>query len=157
MQNPFEFKQIQTLHIKSEHNPRVSIKNESMVIEAIIDNVETLITVPVNCLVKNKDSSDAKLSCSNVIGLNAKRSQSPRIRNRLITGVGKKRQGELNGMAKLTEKQVIEIKEIFNDEAYASTFENKGCFYDEIAKAYGVTRACILAIKTNTTWRHLSV
>jgi len=161
MQSPFQFKQIQTLNIRSDQNPRVSIESELMVITANINSIETVITVPVDCLIKNKDGSEVKpfplKSQSKVSSLRSKQIQSPRIKNRFFVNSGKKRQGELNGMAKLTEKQVVEIKEILKDKSYISTFTNKGQFYDEVAKAYNVTRACILAIKTNTTWRHVSV
>jgi len=88
MQSPFQFKQIQTLNIRSDQNPRVSIESELMVITANINSIETVITVPVDCLIKNKDGSEVKpfplKSQSKVSSLRSKQIQSPRIKNRFF-------------------------------------------------------------------------
>jgi hypothetical protein len=50
--------------------------------------------------------------------------------------------GETNGLSKLTEKDIIAIR---NDKRYSN----------EIAKNYGVTGANIRCIKRRVTWKHL--
>jgi len=55
--------------------------------------------------------------------------------------------GEKNGLAKLTELDVIEIKKML---------KNKKLTHKEIAKKYSVSRSRVTSIKSGTTWKHLN-
>lgn len=50
--------------------------------------------------------------------------------------------GEKNGQAKLTEKDIISIRQMDG-------------FHREIAKMFGVSRGCISHVKRRSTWRHV--
>jgi HNH endonuclease len=62
--------------------------------------------------------------------------------------VNKKRnqKGQTNGMAKLTEKQVVEIKEQYRS----------GHSMSDLADAYGVWPPCIWRIVRGLRWKHIS-
>jgi hypothetical protein len=68
-------------------------------------------------------------------------------------GLQKKKRGSLNGMAKLTENDVFEIRK------HALKFNNRGYGKNEIAKKYGVSSAHIKDIvsKRRNIWPHVSV
>lgn len=53
--------------------------------------------------------------------------------------------GSHNGMAKLTDEKVREIKVLLNS----------GMVQHKIADIYGVSRSCILSIKLNSRWKHV--
>ena len=54
------------------------------------------------------------------------------------------KKGSENNMAKLTEKQVLEIRKLFDKHTIK-----------EISEMYGVSKSCIKQIKHHRTWRHL--
>lgn len=60
---------------------------------------------------------------------------------------GRKARGENHGKSKLTEAQVIEIKELLT---------NTNLSQKEIGKKYGVSRMQISKIKTGRAWSHLN-
>jgi len=148
--SPFQLKQIQMLYIKPEHNPQVEINNDLMVIKATIDQVETIITVPVGSLINNKDSqSEVKAKPQRIV--------PPAPKRKYTVFLGKNRIGELNGMAKLNEAQVREIRQLLADESYTSTHRSKNEMYIDLAKVYNVSHSCIMLIDTNRTWKHVTV
>lgn len=157
--NPFSLKQIQVLEIKEEHNPRIDIKNQTLIITALIDNVDTIIKVPVSATltsnpeIKSEDQSNSTQKVS---------SYRPAKRRRQYTTVrsmpgGDKRLGEMNGMAKLTKEQVIEIRQILSDESYLRQMGTKTRAYQEIAPLYNVSASCIMLIDTKRTWKHVTI
>ena len=148
--SPFQLKQIQMLHIKPEHRPQVEINKDLMVVKATIDQVETIITVPVDSLINNKDlKPEAKAKPRRVVPLIPKRSYT--------TSIGKNRIGELNGMAKLKESQVREILQMLSDENYTSSYNSKTEMYIDLAKVYNVSHSCIMLIDNKRTWKHVTI
>jgi hypothetical protein len=121
-----------------------------MVINATIDQVETIITVPVGSLINNKDSKpEAKAKPQKIV--------PPTPKRKYTVSIGKNRIGELNGMAKLNEAQVREIRQLLADESYTSTYRSKTEMYIDISKVYNVSHSCIMLIDTKRTWKHVTV
>ena len=148
--SPFQLKQVQMLHIKPEHNPQVEINNDLMVVKATIDEVETIITVPVGSLINNKDLRPE-------LKAKPRRIVPPIPKRNYTTSIGKNRMGELNGMAKLNESQVREIRQMLSDKGYTSSYGSKTEMYIDLAKAYNVSHSCIMLIDTKRTWKHVTV
>lgn len=145
--NPFSIKQIQVLELTREHNPRVDVKNDRLVITACINDVETIITIPVDATLDNKAK---KPVISNP-------SSQPKRQYSFSTSIGKSRQGIFNGMAKLTEDEVREIRQLLVDKSYANKFESRARLHADIASAYNVSASCIMLIDTKRTWKHVSI
>lgn len=145
--NPFSIKQLQVLELTQEHNPKVDVKNDKLIITACINDVETIITVPVDATLNNHAKKP-------VI---SKPVSQPKRHYSFSTSIGKSRQGVLNGMAKLTEDDVREIRQLLADESYANKFESRARLHADIASAYNVSGSCIMLIDTKRTWKHVSV
>ena len=94
--SPFAVRQIQTLDIDASHSPNVDVKGDRLVITARINDVDTVITVPV------KNPPLPVVAKSSVI----KVTKSDGRRNNRVT-------------QKLNEKQVREIKQLLADKPYA--------------------------------------
>lgn len=67
------------------------------------------------------------------------------------------RRGERHPFSRLTEVQVRQIKERFASPVYMKQFNSQLAAWDEIAKEYGVSMACISHIHAERTWRHVQV
>jgi len=87
---------------------------------------------------KNAEKSDNRLE--NLEWL----SQSKNVKHAYTLGLAKPASGEINGMHKLKERQVLEIKKLL---------ENSND--TEIAKLYNVSRRCICKIRNGKSWKHV--
>ena len=145
--NPFSIKQLQVLELTQEHNPKVDVKNDKLIITACINDIETIITVPVDATLTNQTKKPVM----------SKPVSQPKRHYSFSASIGKSRQGVLNGMAKLTEDDVREIRQLLADESYANKFESRTRLHADIASAYNVSGSCIMLIDTKRTWKHVSI
>lgn len=60
------------------------------------------------------------------------------------TGLQKPKRGVLNGMAKITKEEAINIK-----------YNHKGETSAEVSKIYDVSRSCVKSIRRGTNWKHI--
>lgn len=70
---------------------------------------------------------------------------------------GEKRAGELNGMAKLTDSEVKEMRLLLSDKNFVKSFKSKQALYEELAKTYKVHFATVRSIAGNFSWKHIKV
>jgi len=157
--NPFSLKQIQVLEIKQEHNPKIDIKNQTLIITALIDDVDTIIKVPVSATL----TTNSKITSLDQDNPSCKppsyRFSRRRHHYNAVTAASgpDKRLGEMNGMAKLTKEQVIEIRQLLSDQSYIDQMGSKSRAYQDIAPLYNVSASCIMLIDTKRTWKHVTV
>lgn len=90
--------------------------------------------------INHKDGNPLNNHVSNLEWCTHKENMQHGFRTGLINNSGEK-----NGQSKLTQKQVLEIKERLAD----------GESQYSISKDYPVSRSCILGIKTGRLWNHL--
>ena len=106
----------------------------------------------------SKDDRDICHRCDNrkcvnpnhlFIGTRADNMQDAKSKGRLSTGESHsaKVRGSLSGSSKLSEEDVITIKELLAN----------GVFGAEIARRYGVDKSTISCITTGKTWSHVNV
>jgi hypothetical protein len=69
------------------------------------------------------------------------------IRNIRNTGKWQTREGQVSANAKLTIKQVKRIKRMFA----------KGASYGDVMKVYSISLYALFAIRSNKTWKHVSI
>ena len=159
--NPFCIKQTQVLELDYSHRPKVDIQNDRLVISALLNEVETIITVPIGAaapLANQIGNVQAKPSLPVVSKPIQQKPQFSRKQSYSFkTSVGKSRQGVLNAMAKLTEEDVRDIRQLLNDEKYMGQMKTKSRAYQDIAPLYNVSVSCIMLIDTNRTWKHVSI
>jgi hypothetical protein len=67
------------------------------------------------------------------------------------------KRGEQHPSSRLTEMQVRQIKERFSSPLYMRQFNSQLAAWNEIAKEYDVSIACISHIHGNRTWKHVQV
>lgn len=77
------------------------------------------------------------------LGTHVDNMQDCKSKGRLTKGDTK---GEINGKSKLTEKSVLEIRDLLNNSPYSQV---------EISKIYGVFYTAISKIKYRQTWGHI--
>ena len=90
---------------------------------------------------KLSDETKLKISTSRInanLSISDEQKESISIKNR----------GSKNGMSKLTEKDVIEIKKLLN---------NTDMFQKDIAKLFDISSRRIRGIKTGETWKHVVI
>lgn len=71
--------------------------------------------------------------------------------------VGEKRAGELNGMAKLTDAQVKEIRLLLSNQKFLISFPSTHAMYEKLAETYKVHFATIRSIARFESWKHIKV
>ena len=72
--------------------------------------------------------------------------QTENIRHAVANKLLVNPKGEEHWCVKLTEKEVIEIREKYNTKSYTQ---------QDLAEQYNVSRACIKLIVNNKTWKHI--
>jgi len=96
---------------------------------------------PDGCVVNHKDGNKLNNSVSNLEYVTQKRN----IQHGLETGLSPSF-GETHGMAKLTEKEVLEIRAAYGDCHLCS----------KLAGKYGVCRSMIYKIRAGRNWKHVA-
>ena len=81
----------------------------------------------------------------------------PSSRKGMSIAGGEKRQGELNGMAKLTDAKVREIRLILSDKKLISSYKSQHALFTELSRAYNVHMATIRSIAYNQSWKHVKI
>lgn len=151
--NPFLVRQIQVLEITSDDNPKIDIQKDRLLISACINQVDTLISVPLSSAIAIPTTEKDPPKTKSVVKPRPARRRSYAAYH----PIGKSRQGELNGMAKLSQEEVLEIKQFLLDSTYMNSFNSKTQAYKDLATVYNVTHSCIMLIDTNRTWKHVTV
>jgi len=64
--------------------------------------------------------------------------------------------GEAHAKAKLTEQDVREMRELFNDKGYRSTFKSSYEMYLDLAKTYKVHYTTAYKIINGQSWKHVA-
>lgn len=72
-------------------------------------------------------------------------SRADNIRDMIVKGRDRKAHGAANGLAKLTDDQVREMRRLYAEGAYQRT----------LAKRFGISQGAVSAIVTRRTWRHV--
>lgn len=121
--------------ILSHQNIRKQCLVHQLIAKAFIPNPRNL------CEVNHIDNNPLNNEISNLEWV----THSENMRHAVKHDRMYKPKGELHNMHKLTEEQVLQIREM------------EGLTHKQIADGYNVSRACIKAIKTGRSWKHLWV
>jgi len=150
----FQFSSIKLLQLKAADQPIFSFNEGSLTITATRDGATIMIKAPM------KNIGEIKNGAADLI-LAPKPKQDKSIRQtkprRRYTYSAAVRRGERHPFSRLTEVQVRQIKERFASPVYMKQFNSQLAAWDEIAKEYGVSMACISHIHAERTWRHVQV
>jgi hypothetical protein len=141
--SPFNFQPVQLLELSEADTPSIDVQDGKMILTAQRGEERIRITAPLHQVMPQVKATEVKM---------------PRTQRRGIPiGGGDKRVGELNGMAKLNEQHVREIRLMISDPKFMSSFRSKLALRIELAKAYNVHPATIKNVIENVSWKHVKI
>ena len=140
----FNFRSVQLLELEDSDHPTIDVQDGQLVLTAEREGERIRITAPLKKVFPQVEATVVKLPSQN-----SRKGIS-------ITG-GEKRRGELNGMSKLTEGKVREIRLILSDSKLRSSYRSTQALYQELARAYQVHVGTIRSIDYNQSWKHIKI
>lgn len=149
---PFNFASVQSLDLNPEDNPKIDISSDRVTITAQRGNERIMITASI-------PGVTAKVVSTTVSAPGRAPVQVKHRHNHPMKGVifpsTDKRTGENNALAKLTAKQVLEIRELASDVDILKAYGNRTNFCMEIGKVYNVHHTTISNIINRNSWKHV--
>lgn len=153
---PFNFSSVQSLDLNPEDNPQIDIKKDQVVITAQRGDERIMITakipgvnVPVVATTVSTPGKKPVQVSHQII-----QSKQHPLKGAVLPA-SDKRTGENNALAKLTAKQVLEIRELASDPDIVKAYGSLTNFYTEIGKVYNVHFTTIGNIVNRQSWKHL--
>lgn len=140
---PFNFQPVQLLELSEADAPSIDVQDGKMILTAKRGDEQIRITAPLHHVMPQVKATEVKMP-------------RPNRRGVPLAG-GDKRVGELNGMAKLNEEHVREIRLMISDPKFMKSFPSKLALRIELAKAYNVHPATIKNVIDNISWKHVKI
>jgi hypothetical protein len=140
----FDFQSIHLLELSDADSPNIDVQNGQIVLTAQRNGEQIRITAPLRQVLPQVAATTIK---------------SPHVRRRRIATMpgGDKRKGELNGMSKLTEQGVREIRLFLSDPNFVNSYPSTQSMCEELGRAYNVHAATIRNVIDNVSWKHVKV
>lgn len=137
----FNFRPVHLLELNDTDSPSIDVQEGHLILTAERNGEQIRITAPLKNVLPQVQATTV---------------HKPRRSPRFMTG-GEKRAGELNGMAKLTDSEVREMRLLLADPKLSAGFSSKQALYEEIAKIYKVHFATVRSIAHNQSWKHVKI
>lgn len=144
---PFNFQPVQLLELSDADSPSIDVQDGQIILTAQRGQERIRITAPLKQVLPQVKAT--------TVTKPQRKITSP-LRGRHLPG-GDKRVGELNGMAKLTEDTVREIRLFLSDKKFINSFHSTQAMYEELSKAYKVHFATIRSVARNESWKHVKI
>lgn len=138
----FNFQSIQSLEISAQDNPTIDVRDGRIFLIAERNQERIVISAPLQSVMP-------KVSATTVKTAGRKKPSSLLGRN-LHQGVG-------NGMAKLNDDIVREIRTLVADKNLVKEYKNVTAMYAEIAESYKVSLWTIKNVAENISWKHVTI
>ena len=138
----FNFQSIQSLEISAQDNPTIDVRDGHLVLTAERGQERIMITAPLQGIMP-------KVSATVVKKPNSK-GPSPLLGRRLHKGAD-------NGMAKLNDDSVREIRTLLADKSFVKSYKSVTVMHKEIAKSYNVSPWAIKNVAENLSWKHVTI
>jgi len=138
----FNFQSIQSLEISAQDNPTIDVRDGRLVLTAERGQERIMITAPLQGIMP-------KVSASTVKRVNRK-GPSPLLGRSL-------HKGSENGMAKLNDEYVREIRTLLSDKSFVKSYKNATEMYTEISKDYNVSPWAIKNVAEGVSWKHVTI
>jgi hypothetical protein len=140
--SPFNFQSIQSLELSSKDNPVIDVRDGHLVITAERGQEKIMITTPLQGIVPKVSATTVKTP--------GRKKPSPLLGRNL-------HQGSENGMAKLNDDSVREIRTLLKDKDFVASYKNVTSMYTEIARSYKVSPWAIKNVAEGASWKHVTV
>lgn len=141
--SPFNFQPVQLLELSDSDCPTLDVQADKIVLTAQRGEEKIRITAPLRQIVPQVAATTLKVP--------------QRTRQETFVAAGKKRQGVNNGMAKLDEQSVREIRLMVTDSKFVESFGSRQALYQELGRAYNVHPATIKNVVENVSWKNITI
>ena len=141
--SPFNFQSVQLLELSDSDVPSIDVQDGQLILTAQRGEEKIRITAPLRQVLPQVAATTVKMPRSTLKGRN-------------LPG-GDKRVGELNGVAKLNEQAVREIRLMISDPKFIKSFGTRHALYTELAKAYNVHPGTVKNVFDNVSWKHVKI
>lgn len=138
----FSFQSIQSLEISAQDNPTIDVRDGRIVLTAERGEERIVISAPLQGIMPKVAATTVKMTGRKKPGALLGRSLH---------------KGEENGMAKLNDNTVREIRTMLADKNFVEGYRNATSMYAEIAKAYKVSPWAIKNVAENISWKHVTI
>ena len=143
----FNFKSIQSLEISSNDNPSIDVRDGRLIITAERDDECIVISAPLAGAIPKVTTTKVKVE-----GRPARKAH-PLAGRRLPSS--DLRTGETNPHAKLTEQQVLKMRELAEDETFRKDFPSQMQICVKLSKMFGIHHSTVNSILNRTSWKHI--
>jgi hypothetical protein len=138
----FNFRSIQELEISESDNPKIDVQDGRLVLTAERNKEKIVITAPLNGIVASAVATTLKAPKRRIKG-------NPTGVN-LHVGID-------NGMAKLDDTSVREIRTLLADTSFTKNYTSVTSMYKDLGKAYQVSGWAIKNVADNISWKHVTI
>lgn len=136
--SPFNFQPVQLLELSDADTPSIDVQDGQLILTAQRGEERIRITAPLHQVLPQVRNTQVKMPVMGRAG-------------------GDKRIGELNGMSKLNEQSVREIRLMMSDPKFVKSFRTKLAMLAELSKAYNVHPATVKNVIENVSWKHVRI
>ena len=137
----FNFRSVQELEITASDNPQVDVQDGRLVLTAERNKEKIVITAPFYGVVP--------IAAATVV-------TAPKRSKGLPTGINL-HVGSDNGMAKLNEIAVKEIRMLVADEDFKKEYKSSTAMYAAVGEIFNVSGWAIKNVAENISWKHVKV
>jgi hypothetical protein len=138
----FNFQSIQSLEISAQDKPTIDVRDGHLVLTAERGEERIVITAPLQGIMPKVSSTMVKAP---------KRGKISPLSGRSL------HRGRDNGMAKLNDDSVREIRTLLADKSFVKSYKNVTVMYKEISKSYNVSPWAIKNVAENLSWKHVTI
>jgi hypothetical protein len=136
----FNFRSIQELEITESDNPKIDVQDGRLVLTAERNKEKIVITAPFRGVVPNVAATVVKAPKRSSKG-------EPTGMNLHV--------GSENGMAKLNEIAVKEIRMLVADESFKKEYKSLTAMYAAVGEIFNVSGWAIKNVAENISWKHV--
>jgi hypothetical protein len=137
----FNFRSVQELEITANDNPQIDVQDGRLVLTAERNKEKIVITAPFHGVVP--------IAAATVV-------KAPKRGKGLPTGINL-HVGSDNGMAKLNEIAVKEIRMLVADEDFKKEYKSLTAMYAAVGEIFNVSGWAIKNVAENISWKHVKV
>ena len=138
----FNFQSIQSLEISAQDKPTIDVRDGHLVLTAERGEERIVITAPLQGIMPKVSATTVKTP--------KRKGPSPLLGRNLHKGAA-------NGMAKLNDELVREIRTLLADKSFVKSYKNVTKMYTDVAKSYNVSPWAIKNVAENISWKHVVI
>lgn len=150
--NSFQFQAVQVLNLAAEDHPLCKIEGRQLIITANrgADRIEINVALPHSSELLRLPQQAQPIQIQAPAHPQLRKRKNRRSANRVYAC------GEAHAKAKLTEQDVREMRELFNDASYRRTFKSSYEVYLDLAKTYKIHYTTAYKIINGQSWKHVA-